>query len=74
MEEKRRIKQLRKPGREHPYITIVDSGLLLAAQNFIAMLCLRYGEDGSACLDSIVWDEVEEIANGLARELQQRTF
>lgn len=70
----REIKQIKKPGRERPYITIVDTGLAMAAQNFIASLVLRHGEEGNACLDGIVWDEVEEIANRLARELQERTF
>ena len=69
----REIKQIRRPGRERPYVTIVDTGLAMAVQNFLASLYLGLleGEDLRAC---IVEDELLDLANRLANELRERTF
>lgn len=70
------IKQLRKPGRERPYVTIVDSGLLMTAQNILAGLYLGVidPEGDWPTLDGYDPEFLLEVANRLARELADRTF
>ena len=74
------IKQVREPGRANPYITIVDTGLTMAAQNFLGMLELWVDEsiaEGMTLAEfkkHINWTRVGNIADGLVKEIETRTF
>lgn len=66
------VEQLMHPDRTRPYVTIVDTGIAMAAQNLLAGLVLARTEG-----DWGDWpnpDDVERIANALAREIHERTF
>jgi hypothetical protein len=65
------IPQLRKPGRNRPYVTIVDTGLAMRCQNLLAGVALGQEEDPQWLPDL---DKIEEAASALADELQRRTF
>lgn len=68
------IPSIRKEGRSRSYVTIVDTGLLLAAQHMLAGLCLaKLGEDGMT-FDDVDTERLLELANRLAGELETRTF
>lgn len=74
------IEQVREPGRENPYITIVDTGVALAAASFVGMLELWMDEalsEGMSLADfkeGLVWGHIDAISAGLLKELKERTF
>lgn len=73
------IKQLRKPGRARPYVTIVDTGLLVAAQHMLAAVYLALedpaGSDFPGLEDlAAAQERILELANRLTDELTSRTF
>ena len=80
MSEYDEIRPVTKPGRVNPYITIVDTGLAMAAQNFLGMLELWIDEtlaEGGTLDDfkaNINWTRVGNISDGLFDEIESRTF
>lgn len=73
------IKPLIKPGRQCPYVTVVDTALLMAAQNLLAVLSHSTNQ-GRTVLDldgdeqMLDPERVGAIANRIADALQDRTF
>ena len=74
------IRPVTEPGRTRPYITIVDTGVAMAAHLFLGMLELWVDEsiaDGDTLEDfkrNIDWGRVGAMHEGIRKELEERTF
>jgi hypothetical protein len=66
------IEQVRTPGRHHPYVTIVDTGLACAVSQFLAGVVLAEIE-GDWDREALI-ERAQQLGEALTREIERRTF